>query len=173
MKMFFAALALLAVTPQIASASSEARPRTAPAKGTKECVIAQSRSEFLSARHEDNVRKAGVTFYEKTTSYLKFRVLPSGVITVSITEDTYPGSKFYFMVAGKRYSGQSQYQLPLDGNALAALKQDKLIDFTYTTWPYKNEVSRQDIFSGFATAYDECRSFLGNGSTKANTQAQR
>ncbi|MCP1765550.1 hypothetical protein [Bradyrhizobium japonicum] len=168
MKLFFAALALLTMAPQIANASSEARPRTAPAKGTRECLIAQVQSEFLSAKHEDDVRRAGVPFYAKTMSYLKFRVLPSGAITVSIAEDTYPGSTFYFMVAGKRYSGQSQYQLPLDGNALAALKQDKLIDFTYTTWPHRNEVSRQDIFSGFAKAYDECRAFFGNGQSKSS-----
>jgi hypothetical protein len=153
--------AALGVHITAADASSEARPRTAPAKGTKECLIAQVESEFLSAKHEEDVRKSGVNFYAQTMSYLKFRVLPSGSITVSIAEDTYPGSSFYFMIAGKRYSGQSQYQLPLDGNALAALRQDKLIDFTYTMWPDRHEVSRQDVFSDFGKAYDECRSFFG------------
>jgi hypothetical protein len=63
------------------------------------------------------------------------------------------------MIDGVRYSSDAKYQLRLDTKALTALKQDKLIDFTYTTWPYRNEVSRKDVFSDFANAFDECLKF--------------
>jgi hypothetical protein len=143
-----------------ACARADAEPKSSPAKGTKECLIGQPRSEFVAERHAEVVRKMGVKFYEPMTSRLKFRVLKSGSVTVSITDDVFPGTKVYFMVGGKRYAGGARQQLRLDGHALTALKQDQPIDFTYTIWPYRNEVNRKDAFSGFAAAYDECRRYL-------------
>jgi hypothetical protein len=145
-----------------AAAKSEARKIDAPAKGAKSCVIDQIDSEFLQQLHKETSQRLGVKFYMKTSSYLKFRVLPSGALSVSIAEDTYPGSRFYFMVDGSRYSGDARYQIALDSKAAMALKQDKPVDFTYTIWPYRNEVSRKDVFSGFTAAYDECRAYLAH-----------
>jgi hypothetical protein len=165
MKVTTAVIGLLLLWSTQAYAVADARPRSSPAKGTKDCVIAQSTSEHLTKRHEDAVAKARVHFYMQTSSYLKFSVQKSGSVNVSIAEDTYPGSKFYFMIDGKRYSGEARYQLPLDAAALAALKADKLIQFTYTDWPHRTEISRDDIFSEFTKAYDECRKFLAKPGT--------
>lgn len=154
-----------------ANAAADARPKDSPAKGEKSCSIGQLTSEFLERQHDDAVAKAGVHFYMKTSSYLRFSVSRSGAITVSIAEDTFPGSKFYFLIDGKRYAGEAHYQLPLDQKALSALKQDKQIDFTYTGWPDRNEMSRQDIFSGFTKAYDECLAFLGGKPKPARSTA--
>jgi hypothetical protein len=167
MKVVAAAMAIgsLLISPAPVFAAADARPRSSPAKGTKDCVIGQYTSEHLEKQHKDAVAKAGVQFYMKTSSYLKFSVQKSGSVNVSIAEDTYPGSKFYFMIDGKRYSGEARYQLPLDATALAALKAEKLIQFTYTDWPHRTEISRDDVFSGFSKAYDECRQFLAKPGT--------
>ena len=57
-----------------AFAKADARPRTAPAKGTKECVIGQYVSEYLKEKHAAAVAQAKVPFYMQTSSYLKFNV---------------------------------------------------------------------------------------------------
>lgn len=152
------------LTSASAYGSADARTRTSPAKGTKDCVISQSASEYLEQKYQEIKATAGVPFYMKKSSYMKFTVLRSGGVNVSIAENTYPGSKFYFMIDGKRYSGDARYQLPLDAKAVAALRADKLINFTYTGWPDRNEMSREDIFAGFSAAYTECLTFLGAGS---------
>jgi hypothetical protein len=141
------------------------------AKGERQCRIAQFTSPYLDAEHRAAEAKAGVPFYMQTMSYLKFRVLKSGAIMVAMSEDIYPGSTFYFLIDGKRYSGPAKYYLQLDARALAALKQDKLFDFTYTNWPYRNEINRKDIFTGFSRAYDDCLAFLSGRGGDARAAA--
>lgn len=156
----FACIITIAATHGIHAAAS-AEPRSSPAKGDHRCVIKQHSSEYLVREHELAKAQTGVSFYMQTMSYLAFKVLKSGAVLVSMKEDVYPGSNFYFMIDGKRYSGPASHYVQLDSFALSALKQDRLIDFTYTNWPYRNEISRKDIFSGFSQAYEECLTFLG------------
>lgn len=135
-----------------------------PAKGERQCRVAQLTSPFLEAEHLAANAKAGIAFYMQTSSYVKFRVLLSGALLVAMSEQTYPGSKFYFMIDGKRYSGPSASYLQLDPHAVAALKSEKPFDFTYTDWPDRTEISRKDVFAGFSKALDECLVFLGGKS---------
>ena len=88
-------------------------------------------------------------------------------------DDTYPGSMQYFMIDGRRFSSRSGYYADLNAAAVAALKQDPIIDFTYTDWPYRNEISRKDVFSGFAKAYDDCVRFLGGDRSKPSSNPPR
>lgn len=150
-----AAIVAMAI-PNAASAKASANVTSSPAKGETKCLIKQLTSEYLTKEHEAAKAKAGISFYMQTMSYLTFRVQKSGAVLVAMNEDIYPGSTFYFMIDGKRYSGRAGYYVQLDSPALNALRQDKLIDFTYTHWPYRNEISRKDVFSGFSAAYDEC-----------------
>lgn len=148
-------------------AAATAQVTSSPAKGETKCVIKQHRSEYLTTQHEIAKMRAGIPFYMQTMSYLNFRVLKSGALLVGMNEDTYPGSTFYFMINGKRYSGRASYYIQLDTAALSALRKDELIDFTYTHWPNRNEISRKDIFSGFSIAYDECLLAFGKRPKRA------
>lgn len=149
--------------------------KDAPAKGEKSCVISQLTSEFLERRKDELHANSRVKFYVQTMSSLKFSVKRNGSIAVSVVEDKYPGTRVYFMVDGKRYVGDAGYQLPLDSHALTALKQEKQVDFTYTAWPDRNEISRQDVFSDFAKAHTDCVEYLGGKvapSKKAKSDAE-
>lgn len=153
--------AIIALASPLLAQAAEVQKSSPPAKGTKSCVISQWESPFLKERHERDRRSSGVPFYARTSSEIKFSVLKGGSLTVSVVADAYPGTKIYFLIGGKRYSGSQRFQLPLDKAALASLRRDEKINFTYTSWPYRTEMNREDIFSGFSRAYDECRSFMG------------
>jgi hypothetical protein len=159
-KAWLLGVAAIALVPSAAVAEASAQTKTSPAKGEKSCLIKQYNSEYLERYAAEQKAKAGISFYIKTTSYIAFNVLRTGAVAITMSEDTYPGSTEYFMIEGRRYSTRSGSWAALDPAALAALKQDKLIDFTYALWPERNEVSRKDVFSGFTKAYDECIAFL-------------
>lgn len=160
-KTALAVACLLSFASVEAEAKASAQPKSAPAKGENSCLVKQYTSEYLTREHEAAKAKAGIPFYMQTSSYLTFKVMKSGTVLVAMSETTYPGGTVYLMIDGKRYSSRSNTWIQLDAPALAALKQDKLIDFTYPHWPDRNEISRKDIFSGFTAAYDECLMFLG------------
>lgn len=148
-----------------ALAGSNAWPEHSPAKGEKKCTISQLESEFLTNYYNrafGNISANRPALGLKAGSALVFRVYKNGRLTVSFSRDTYPGSKLYVLVDGKRYIGDANRQLPLDARAIAALKQDKLIDYTYTGWPGRDENNMQDIFAGFAEAYEKCVAFMAH-----------
>ena len=152
------ALALVVAASMVSGnvhAAASAVPRESPAKGEKSCLIKQYTSEYLERwAAEQRAKARGLHFYVKTSSYLTFKVMRSGTLGITVNEDTYPGSTQYFMIDGRRFSSRASHWAEIDSVALAALKVDKLIDFTYVDWPHRSEISRKDVFSGFAKAYE-------------------
>jgi hypothetical protein len=154
-----------------AHADASAVMKESPAKGEKTCVIKQYTSEYLKRQADAASTAAGIKVYVPTSSHIAFQVLSSGRVGIAVSEDTFPGSTQYFMIDGKRFSARSGRVAELDSAAIAALKQDKLIDFTYVDWPYRSEISRKDIFTRFAKAYDECLAFLAGRPKGSRPQA--
>lgn len=165
-KATLAAVISLLVGNSSANASAFAETKSSTAKGEKTCLIKQLTSEYLEKEAAEAKARAGISFYVKTSSYLTFKVQKSGTAMIAVNEDTFPGSTVYFMIDGKRFSSPSGLYAQLNAPALAALRQDKLIDFTYTGWPDRHEISRKDVFRGFTKAFDDCLTFLG-GKPKA------
>jgi len=89
------------------------------------------------------------------TSELFARVYQDGTVGLAVNEDTYPGTNAYFLVDGKRYSGDGDGYVKVPAAAAGGLVQ-----YTYTNWPYRNEVNREDVLGGWDAAYAECVAFL-------------
>lgn len=95
------------------------------------------------------------------SSEVRVRILPNGKAEIAAAADTYPGSKFYVLVGGKRLSGKSDRYLPLSAAQVASLEREEPFAYTYTNWPYGSEISGEDAIAGFATARAKCVEFLG------------
>lgn len=140
------ALSLALMGP--ASAAS-ADKRSSPAKGTKTCRISQYQSPYLAAHGNPNA-----------ITYPRPWVNKNGSVEMGFAEDLYPGTKIYYLIAGHRYSGPAGYMVALDKFAVEALKKDPVIEYTFTRWPYRNEINGADIIEGFEAAYKDCVAFM-------------
>lgn len=139
---------------------ASAEKRSFPAKGEKTCTINQYASAHLNALGHTSSRTLPRVSVDK-----------NGSISMSLAEDTYPGSKIYLLIDGHRYSGLERFYIPLDKTALAALKAEKVIEFTYTNWPYRRDINGSDVLEDFASAYDDCLIFLGSPAAKRPNDA--
>lgn len=151
---------LLLLSISECSAKAFADKRDAPAKGTKTCRVMQFESAARKAEAEQINSRLTHKIAYPSPSIVTVRVNRDGSIAFGLREDTYPGSKSYFMIAGKRFSGTAPYYVPVDSHALAALRRDQRIDFTWTNWPYRSEISSHDVIENFSAAYDDCLKFL-------------
>lgn len=138
---------------------SFAEKKNSEARGTKSCHVKQWQSAYLARKRIDTVTRT-VSHYSSDMSDVFVRVYANGRVGIAVTEDTYPGTNAYFLIAGKRYSADGDSYASLDSHALDALKRDEVIKFSWTNWPYRNEVNREDVLAGFKQAYDDCLGFL-------------
>ena len=122
-----AVLLLVLLTPAYAAAITE--QHSSPAKGTRTCYIRQYDSEHLKALRAAETAKFGMTTVP-SDSEIYARVSKGGGVALGISQDTYPGTRAYFLVDGHRYSGTGWVSVPAD-----ALVKEKLVQFTYTSWP--------------------------------------
>lgn len=123
------------------------------AKGTKTCYVSQ-----LESQHQDDMDKAaGITLPVSNFSILIANVSRDGSVGLAISEDTYPGRDTYFLVDGKRYSGDGDHYVTVP---TAPLLNDAVVKYTYNDWPYGADHSNEDVLAGFKAAYDECMAFL-------------
>lgn len=128
---------------------------SSPAKGTKTCHVRQYTSAHLEQlRAAEEARFNGMSTVPYTSDIFA-KVWPDGSVGLAVNEDVYPGTDAYFLVGGKRYSGDG------DGYVkVPAADAGGLVQYTYTNWPYRNEVSREDQFGDWDAAYAECLAFL-------------
>lgn len=129
--------------------AASADKRSFPAKGTKSCKITQYGSKYQAEKGNPNTR----TLPRPTVN-------KNGSVEMGFAEDLFPGTKLYFLIGGKRYAGPAGYMLPLDKAAVDALKKDPVIQFTFTRWPYRNEINGSDVIEGFDAAYQDCLAFM-------------
>lgn len=148
MRVRLALLALLVANSGEAEAAS-ADKRSSPAKGTKTCKISQYDSKYI-AEHGN------------LTAYTLPRpsVNKDGSVEMGFADQTYPGTKVYYLIGTHRYSGDAGYMVRIDGAGVEALKKDPVIQFTFSRWPYRTEINGSDVIEGFAAAYDDCLKFL-------------
>lgn len=78
---------------------------------------------------------------------------------IVVTKDIYPGTRVFFLVAGKRYSG-TEPGIRLTAEMLAALRAEASIEANYTDWPYRSDQGITTTLAGFATDYDRCVRYL-------------
>jgi hypothetical protein len=147
MKVIAAVIGFLTIGP--AMAASGADKQSSPAKGTKTCKISQYDSAYLNAH-------GNVTAFTLPRPY----VSKDGSVQMGLAEDTYPGTKVYYLIGTHRYSGDAGYMVPIDKAGVEYLKKDPVIQFTYAHWPYRNEINGADVIEGFDAAYKDCLSFL-------------
>lgn len=148
-KVIASVIGVLAIFPSAAAAGIFVDKRDHQAKGTKTCTIEQMSGSYLEKQGNP---------YRKSP---KLRVEKDGGVLIAAGEETYPGTKVYFLIAGHRYSGDAGYFTRLDRSAVDALRKQALLQFTFTRWPSRTEISVDDIIDGFEKAYNECRQFLG------------
>lgn len=117
-----------------------------PAKGTKTCTVNQITSNYLKANGDGY-----------GSSILFADVNRDGSIGLAVTEDTYPGTKAYFLVDGHRYSGDGENYVTVPAAAMIA---ESVVSYTYTDWPYGGDHSGEDVLGKFKAAYDDCLAFL-------------
>lgn len=138
---------------------SFAEKQESEARGKKSCHVKQYQSAYLASKRIDQVNKT-VSHYATDMSDVFVRVYKNGSAGIAVTEDTYPGTNAYFLIGGKRYSDDGDNYASLDSRAIEALKRDEVIKFSWTNWPYRNEVNREDVLAGFRNSYDQCVDFL-------------
>lgn len=127
---------------------------SSPAKGTKTCHVRQYGSAHLNSLRKAEEAKFGMSTVPRMSD-LFARVWADGRVGLAVSEDTYPGTHAYFLAGGKRYSGDGEGYTTVPATAA-----EGLVQFTYTSWPYRNEISREDVLGGFRAAYAECLAFL-------------
>ena len=132
-----------------------ANPVSSPARGTKKCTITQIWSGY-------KMRKAGAAspHSEKHSSHFMAHVFKDGSVGLAVSASTYPGSKVYFRLGGKRYTGDARHYVKMNRAALDALKSDQVVQFSWKDWPYGSEENDEDVLTGFSAAYDKCAAFL-------------
>lgn len=140
----------VAKAPAVAFADKQ----SSPAKGTKTCHVRQYTSAHLESLRAAENAKYGMSTIPYTSD-LFARVWADGKVGLAVSEDTYPGSKAYFLAGGKRYSGDGDGYVTVPAKAAG-----ELVQFTYTSWPYGSEISREDQLGGWDAAYAECLAFL-------------
>ena len=140
----------VAKAPPVAYADKE----SSPAKGTKTCHVRQLESAHLDQLRAGEQAKFGMST-QPYISELFAKVWPDGSVGLAVNEDTYPGTDAYFLVGGKRYSGDGDGYVKVPASAAGGVVQ-----YTYTSWPYRSEISREDAFGGWEAAYQECLAFL-------------
>lgn len=141
------------------SAVAHAEKQASEARGTKDCHIKQYTSAYLV---KERMRLKSTTGYSigSEMSDLFIRVYKNGSVGLAVTDDTYPGTNAYFLIDGRRYVADGDHYASIDAHGLSALKNDAVIKFSWTDWPYRSEKNREDVFAGFANAYDTCIAFL-------------
>jgi hypothetical protein len=142
---------------------STAEMKTSEARGTKTCHIKQYTSAHLAKKRIDPATKT-VSYYGTDMSDVFVRVYKDGLAGIAVTEDTYPGTNAYFLINGNRYVADGDSYASLDRKAIDALKKDPVIKFSWTNWPYRNEVNRDDVIAGFSNSYQKCVDFLNGKS---------
>lgn len=138
---------------------STAEMETSEARGTKSCHIKQYTSAHLAKKRIDPATHT-VSHYASDMSDVFVRVYKNGTVGIAVSEDTYPGTNAYFLIDGKRYIADGDNYAPLDHKATEALKKDAIIKFSWTNWPYRNEINKDDIIAGFEKSYRQCVDFL-------------
>lgn len=142
-----ATIGLAMTVPALASSSAD--KQSSPAKGTKTCKISQYDSKYI-AEH------GNLTAFTLPRPY----VHKDGSVEMGLADETYPGTKVYYLIGGHRYSGNAGYMVPIDRAAVEALKKDPVIQFTFSRWPYRAEINGADVIEGFDAAYRDCLQFL-------------
>lgn len=140
-------------------AKAYADKRSSPARGTEVCLVKQLTSAYLTRKKLNDERETGYYIPAGTTDFY-VKVERSGVAKISVSEDTYPGTMQYFLIAGRRYSSPEDEYVTLDNHALAALHAEQIVQFSWTDWPYGASHDGADILAGFTAAYNECLAFL-------------
>jgi hypothetical protein len=143
------------------NAVSSADMETSEARGTKTCHVKQYTSAYL-AKQRINVTTRTVSHYATDMSDVFVRVYKNGSAGIAVSEDTYPGTNAFFLIDGKRYVADGDSYASLDKQGIDALKKDSIIKFSWTNWPYRNEVNREDIIAGFEKSYNDCVNFLNS-----------
>lgn len=138
---------------------STAEMETSEARGTKTCHIRQYTSAHLAKKRIDTTTKT-VRYYASDMSDVFVRVYRDGSAGIAVTDDTYPGTNAYFLIDGKRYVADGDNYASLDRKAIDALRADPIIKFSWTNWPYRNEVNKDDAIAGFSKSYQQCVDFL-------------
>jgi len=141
------------------AAVARADKTNSEAKGTKTCVIRQWPSAYKTKAAMGSAIAGGVRSYYKMSN-TNISVARDGRIGIAVTEDIYPGTKQYFLIGGKRYSGKGDHYVWLDAAAKTALTEGKVIKYNWQDWPYRAEHNDEDAYAGFNAAYQECLSFL-------------
>lgn len=135
-------------------AAAVAEQQESPAKGTKSCEIQNIQSEYLEAKYQADLKQYGAAV--KMQAPIVVYVHKGGSVAVGVIADTYPGTRTYVAIDGHRYSGKGSVTVPV-----GPLLKEKLVQFTYTSWPWNSDVNGEDVLAGFAAAYAECRAFMG------------
>lgn len=154
-RIFGVTLAIALCQPAFAAAMAE--KHDSPARGTRTCYVKQYQSEYLDAARAAEVARYGMST-QPDVSALYARIGKGGSVGLSVAEDTYPGTRIYFRVGGKSYSGRADRFVAVPA---AALMGGQPVQYSYTGWPYGNDVDGEDALGGFAAAYADCRAFLG------------
>ncbi|MBB3944705.1 hypothetical protein GGQ73_000630 [Rhizobium skierniewicense] len=142
---------------------STAEMETSEARGTKTCHVKQYTSAHLAKKRIDPATQK-VSSYGTDMSDVFVRIYKDGSAGIAVTEDTYPGTNAYFLIEGKRYVADGDNYASLDRKAIDALKKDPVIKFSWTNWPYRNEVDKDDVIAGFSKSYQQCVDFLNGKS---------
>jgi hypothetical protein len=135
-----------------ALAASGADKQSSPAKGTRTCKISQYDSKYI-ANH------GNLTAFTLPRPF----VHKDGSVEMGLADETYPGTKVYYLIGDHRYSGQAGYMVPIDRAGVDALKKDPVIQFTFSRWPYRAEINGADVIEGFDASYKDCLKFLNGG----------
>ncbi|MGM4906292.1 hypothetical protein AB8B21_05555 [Tardiphaga sp. 866_E4_N2_1] len=145
-------MACMAVATADQANAASADKRSFPAKGTKTCRITQYSSKYQSEKGNPSTRTLPRPSVNK-----------NGSVDMGFAEDLYPGTKLYFLIDGRRYVGPAGYKVGLDKRAVEALKKDPVVQYTFTRWPYRNELNGADVIEGFDAAYQDCLQFMKSG----------
>jgi hypothetical protein len=70
---------------------------------------------------------------------LSLRVNQNGTVGITVRHETYPGTRIYFLIDGRRYSGPEGTFVPLDQHAIEALKRGAVVDYAWQAWPSNRE----------------------------------
>lgn len=133
----------------VSAMAASADKRSSPAKGTKTCRISQYKSKYLDEH-------GNITAY----TLPRPSVSRDGSVEMGLADETYPGTKVYYLIGAHRYSGQAGYMVSIDRAGVEALKKDPVIQFTFSRWPYRAEINGADVIEGFDAAYKDCLAFF-------------
>lgn len=149
----------------IRDAKAFADKRTVVARGSRTCLVTQYQSAFKT---EAEARRRASSSFESergtvpiigSRSNVAFSVDRSGAVRMQASRSTFPHSDMFFMVDGQRLRGRENVGVPITGNALQALIDEKPFDYSYFLWP-AGESSGRDVFRGFRAAMEECRAHV-------------